>query len=95
MLLNNANVDDSQRVAIISAATPTDTDVSKKYDNDAYFKDIQYSAVASVLRKCNHKKNNTSQSSVRYRTLGSGSASFRGKGRKKPKLTSNQLSNLK
>ena len=88
MLLNNSCVDDAHSVSILSAATSHDVQASKNMDNDEYIKNIQYSSVASVLRQCDRSRHSThDRNSGTNRTIGSISASFRPRGRNKPRMT--------
>ena len=84
MLLNNADVDDAQRVAILSAASSNDVSVTSSSDNDAFLQNVQYISVAAILRQCDRNRHKTDTTINRTsRTLGSSSANFRPRGRGK------------
>lgn len=50
LLLNNANVDSTQRISILAAAAPTDFSLSLRLSTDKFIAAVRYEAVASVIR---------------------------------------------
>lgn len=56
MLLVNSDVDDSQRISILSAASPS-TALPDAATTDQHLENVKYETIASVLRQCDTVKN--------------------------------------
>lgn len=52
MLLANAAVDNSQRVSVLAAAAPNNSNLTNESSNDDFMKSVSYGSVSSVLRQC-------------------------------------------
>lgn len=57
MLLGNSAVDSSQRVSVLAAASPHETDVPDTATTADFLEAVSYNSVASVLRQCDNVKN--------------------------------------
>ena len=55
MLLSNSNIDNTQRVSVL-AATSNNENIDENATTSDYIKAISYEKVASVLRQCDHGK---------------------------------------
>lgn len=105
MLLANASVDNSQRVAVLAAAAPTDSSFTNQSSNDEFMKAVSYSSVSSVLRQCDKPKSNSiedhnpisSNSAATFHSSFSNHSSRRDRSyaRNKKKLSPDQLADLK
>ena len=52
MLLSNALVNDSQRVSILAAASPSENVVGPQATNDQFLSAVTYNSIASVVKQC-------------------------------------------
>lgn len=56
MLLANSDINSSQRISVLAAATSQDTNDLDSSSTDDYLKPVKYNAIASVLRQCEKTK---------------------------------------
>ena len=95
LLLANSNVDDSQRISVLAAASPGSGENDSTMDT--YLQAIKYESIASVLRQCDQTGQQSGSASGS--ALHAGSAATTGRGqcpkRGKRRLTPQELADLK
>ena len=98
MLIANASIDNTQRVSVLAAASPTGPDLDSQSTNAEFMKAVSYQSVSSVLRQCNRPHDTTISQSNPIISNAATTEHFRGRNinpRGRPKLSPLQLLNLK
>lgn len=57
VLLANLKVDSSQRISILAAAAPKESNLSTRASIEDYVKAVKYEAISSLLRQCHRPTN--------------------------------------
>ena len=92
LLLANANVDNSQKIAVLAAASPKEAQCEQDATTTAMLSAVTYTSVASVLCQCENKTHNGKNTDLS--SLVANSAQTHGI-RRKQRLTPEQLADLK
>lgn len=98
MLLANAGVDSNQRISVLAAATPHETQFTGESTTDDFLKAVSYDTVASVLRQCDKMRGSEStltQQIAVPAVHANAAASTRPTNRFRQTLTPAQLADLK
>ena len=52
MLLANSNVENNQRISVLAASSPKESDFEATATTDEFLDSISYSSIASIIRQC-------------------------------------------
>lgn len=63
MLLSNSGCDDSQRVTVLAAASPSNSNLTPQSTNDEFLKAVTYPSVASVIKQCDKSSHDGTENS--------------------------------
>jgi len=99
MLLANANVENNQRISVLAAASPKESDFENAATTEQFLESVSYSAIASIIRQCDKSSDPPSATPrpapIPAVTATIPSRNLRRDGTPKKRLTPQELADLK